>query len=77
MTPLAYSHRVIGPYQWFSEAQFLQQPIAGELAIAFVRRSEEVAHKIAGGTGVRCGAERKEHKRHIEGWHGLALAVLR
>jgi hypothetical protein len=47
----------IGSYQRLSEAHLLSQGLACELLGPFVRRLEEVAHKVTGGTWIGCRAE--------------------
>jgi hypothetical protein len=61
-------------YQWLSQAQFLCQTPACVLPRALVGSLEEVAHEVAGGAGVRGGAEGEEHERHVQRCCELAIA---
>jgi hypothetical protein len=70
---VALQGSTIGTYQRLCEAQFLLQPVACEKPRAFVRRFEEVAHKVAGGALVGCRAEGEEQKGHIQRYIRLAM----
>jgi len=58
-------------YQWLGKTQLLGERVARKQACALVGRLEEAADEVAGGAGVRGGAEGQQHEGHVQGCEPL------